>query len=143
MAACRYPPQGKRSFGPGRCAFASRSVGGWQGVGRRLRSTRADGIEGQGMVVVWSVHACGVVVGISMGSGAVDSRRLKQTVRRPPQTPHQQTRSDYLGEANAHIATLAMIETAEAMANLEEIVRVDGLDGVFIGVSWEREEKEG
>ena len=35
-------------------------------------------------------------------------------------------------------ATLAMIETAQAMENLEEIVQVDGLDGVFIGgsVAW-------
>jgi 4-hydroxy-2-oxoheptanedioate aldolase len=38
-----------------------------------------------------------------------------------------------LAEANDHIATLAMIETREAIDNLDEIVKVDGLDGVFIG----------
>jgi 4-hydroxy-2-oxoheptanedioate aldolase len=48
-------------------------------------------------------------------------------------TPLNISDSNYLGEANDHIATLAMIETAQAMENLEEIVKVDGLDGVFIG----------
>ena len=33
VAACKYPPQGKRSFGPGRCAFASRFVGYCVGQG--------------------------------------------------------------------------------------------------------------
>jgi len=49
----------------------------------------------------------------------------------PPPLPS--SLSDYLGEANANIATLAMIETKEAIDNLDEICAVDGLDGVFIG----------
>lgn len=62
----------------------------------------------------------------------------------PPLTPkNTPTHSNYLGEANAHIATLAMIETAEAMQNLDEIVKVDGLDGVFIGVCWRKGARHG
>jgi hypothetical protein len=49
----------------------------------------------------------------------------------PPSLPP--SCSNYLGEANANIATLAMIETKEAIDNLEEICAVEGLDGVFIG----------
>ena len=37
---------------------------------------------------------------------------------------HTHTHSNYLGEANDNIATLAMIETAEAIKNLKEIVQV-------------------
>lgn len=41
--------------------------------------------------------------------------------------------ANYAAEANDEILCLAMIETAEAMANLEEIVTTPGLDGVYIG----------
>ncbi len=67
VAACRYPPEGNRSFGPVRAA----------------------------------------VVG---GRG-------------------------YAAEANGQIACIAMIETAEAIAKLDEIVSTPGLDGVYIGPS--------
>ncbi len=40
---------------------------------------------------------------------------------------------DYGGKANELIQCLAMIETAEGYRNLEEIVAVDGIDGVYIG----------
>ena len=39
----------------------------------------------------------------------------------------------YAAEANGEMLALAMIETAEAVANLEEIVSTPGLDGVYIG----------
>lgn len=41
--------------------------------------------------------------------------------------------SDYASAANEQILCIAMIETAEAMANLEDIVSTPGLDGVYIG----------
>lgn len=67
VAACRYPPQGNRSFGP----------------------TRAQLYAGP----------------------------------------------RYMAEANETILTFAMIETAEGVRNLEEILAVPGLDGVYIGPS--------
>jgi 4-hydroxy-2-oxoheptanedioate aldolase len=40
---------------------------------------------------------------------------------------------DYFEHANQTVITLAMIETAQAMENLEEIVSTPGLDGVYVG----------
>lgn len=41
--------------------------------------------------------------------------------------------SDYATEANDQVFCLAMIETAEAMSNLDEIASTPGLDGLYIG----------
>ena len=41
--------------------------------------------------------------------------------------------ADYLKEANGQIATLAMIETRKALDNLDEILSVPGLDGIYVG----------
>ncbi len=40
---------------------------------------------------------------------------------------------NYAAEANDEVFCLAMIETAEAMSNLEEIAATPGLDGLYIG----------
>ena len=40
---------------------------------------------------------------------------------------------DYAAKANDTIVAIAMIETAEAVDNVEEIMSVPGLDGVYIG----------
>ena len=42
---------------------------------------------------------------------------------------------DYLAGANQLTITLAMIETVTAQANLDAILAVEGLDGVFVGPS--------
>ena len=42
---------------------------------------------------------------------------------------------DYPGQANDHILPIAMIETKEALENLEEILKVEGLRMVYIGPS--------
>lgn len=41
--------------------------------------------------------------------------------------------ANYAGEANANIIGLAMIETAEAFANVDAIAATPGLDGLYIG----------
>lgn len=43
--------------------------------------------------------------------------------------------ADYLAGANADTLSLAMIETREALDNLEAILDVEGIDGVFVGPS--------
>jgi 4-hydroxy-2-oxoheptanedioate aldolase len=43
--------------------------------------------------------------------------------------------ADYAQGANAEMLAFAMIETAEGLANVEEIVATPGLDGVYIGPS--------
>ena len=40
---------------------------------------------------------------------------------------------DYFTYANETVVTLAMIETAQALENLDEIVSTPGLDGVYVG----------
>jgi 4-hydroxy-2-oxoheptanedioate aldolase len=42
---------------------------------------------------------------------------------------------DYTEHANETVVTMAMIETQEALDNLEEIIGVKGLDAVFVGPS--------
>ena len=38
-------------------------------------------------------------------------------------------------EANKYVKAFAMIETAEAIKNLDAILDVEGLDGVFVGIT--------
>ena len=40
---------------------------------------------------------------------------------------------DYVAHANTTIVTLAMVETREALTNVDAIARTPGLDGIFIG----------
>ena len=71
------------------------------------------------------------------------AERLVSYVRYPPDGTRSfgPTRAllsagaDYAQQANDEILCLAMIETAEAMENLEEIVSTPGIDGVYIGPS--------
>jgi 2-keto-3-deoxy-L-rhamnonate aldolase RhmA len=44
-----------------------------------------------------------------------------------------QNSKDYLTRANDEILTIIAVETPEAVANLDEILTVDDLDGIFIG----------
>jgi len=41
--------------------------------------------------------------------------------------------SDYFSHANQEVICLVMIETAEAVENLEEIAKVPGVDGFYVG----------
>ena len=43
--------------------------------------------------------------------------------------------ADYIQQANRTVLALAMIETTTALANLDEILSVPGLDGVYVGPS--------
>ena len=43
--------------------------------------------------------------------------------------------ADYAEHANDTIVTFAMIETAQALANLDDILSVEGLDAIYIGPS--------
>ena len=70
VAACRYPPDGNRSWGPFRAALQART-----------------------------------------------------------------TPSDYFAGANESIAAIALIETADGLANLDSILETPGLDGVYLGAA--------
>ncbi len=76
-----------------------------------------------------------------MVNTAADAARLVSYVRYPPAGVRSfgPTRAnfsagaDYGQHSDGEVLCLAMIETAEAMANLESIVATPGLDGVYIG----------
>ncbi len=50
-----------------------------------------------------------------------------------PRRPALRYGVGYLQQASDTLVALAMVETREALANLDAILAVDGLDGVFIG----------
>ena len=76
-----------------------------------------------------------------MVNTAAEAARFVDYMRYPPQGQRSfgPTRasfsagSNYAGEANAEILAFAMIETAEAMQNLDAIAATPGLDGLYIG----------
>ncbi len=76
-----------------------------------------------------------------MINNADEARKLASYVRYPPQgeRSYGPARAGFIldpsygSKANDMIQCLAMIETAEGYRNVEEIVRVEGIDGVYIG----------
>jgi 4-hydroxy-2-oxoheptanedioate aldolase len=76
-----------------------------------------------------------------MINSAGEAARLVSHLRYPPQGNRSfgPTRvnfaagANYAGEANGNMLALAMIETAEGMANLEAIAATPGLDGLYVG----------
>jgi 4-hydroxy-2-oxoheptanedioate aldolase len=76
-----------------------------------------------------------------MINNAEEARRLASYVRYPPvgERSFGPARAgfivdpEYGGKANDMVQCLAMIETAEGYRNVEEIVQVKGIDGVYIG----------
>jgi 4-hydroxy-2-oxoheptanedioate aldolase len=74
---------------------------------------------------------------------ATDARRLVEAARYAPLGGRSfgPTRANlvhgpsYARTANQKVLLLAMIETAEALSNLDEILKVEGIDGVYVGPS--------
>jgi 4-hydroxy-2-oxoheptanedioate aldolase len=73
-----------------------------------------------------------------------DAVRLTSAMRYPPQgtRSYGPARAETYGEAggyfpaaNASVLCIPMIETVEAIANLDEILGVPGVDGVYVGPS--------
>jgi 4-hydroxy-2-oxoheptanedioate aldolase len=82
-----------------------------------------------------------------MINNAADAKRFADACKYPPigersWGPHRTLMlagvtdmKGYLREANDHVVTLAMIETQEAMDNLDAIAAVPGIDVLFVGPS--------
>jgi 4-hydroxy-2-oxoheptanedioate aldolase len=78
-----------------------------------------------------------------MVSSQADAEKLADATRYPPLGGRSfgpirgllYGGSDYPQHANDEIAVLAMIETKGGIDNLEDILKVDGIDGVYIGPS--------
>lgn len=58
---------------------------------------------------------------------------IRGTAGSPRAPGYGQKAADYLMNANGEILTLMAVETGEAVQNLDEILSVSGVDGIFIG----------
>ncbi len=83
---------------------------------------------------------------IPMVESADEAHELVRATRYPPQgirgsgaalarASHFSAIPDYIGSANAQICLLVQVETRAGIAALDDILAVDGVDGVFIGPS--------
>ncbi len=88
--------------------------------------------------------AAGIIA--PMVNSVEDARSLAAFTKFPPMGerswgPHKAlaltglSMLDYLAQANSFVLTIAMIETRAAMAALDDILAVPGIDGVFVGPS--------
>lgn len=85
--------------------------------------------------------AMGVIV--PLVSTAEEAKRAVSAAKYPPQgergfcfsrmNDYGEKFGEYLQEANDDIAVVVMIESKEAIDNIDKILAVDGVDGVFIG----------
>ncbi|KAI0915599.1 hypothetical protein AcV5_003779 [Taiwanofungus camphoratus] len=102
----------------------------------------ADGSASWQIKYVLDAGARGVLV--PMVSTAAQAASVVAAARFPPKgirgfgSPFTQaiwgiSAAEYLTTANDHVLVLVQIETREGVQNLEQILDVDGLDGVFIG----------
>ncbi|CAL1709313.1 unnamed protein product [Somion occarium] len=102
----------------------------------------ADGSAIWQIKYVLDAGARGVLV--PMVETAAQARSIVSASRFPPQgtrgfgSPFTQaswglSATDYLEQANDSVVVLGQIETREGVQNLQEILKVQGLDGVFIG----------
>ncbi len=74
-------------------------------------------------------------------NNAEDAGRFAGALHYPPQgvrsfgprRPPMRHGSDYFAQASQTIVSLAMVETREALDNLDAIIGTAGLDGIFIG----------
>jgi len=83
---------------------------------------------------------------VPMVNSAAEAQALVQAVRYPPlgirgvgsalaRASRWNRIEDYLANASDFISLYVQIETVAAMANLDEILEVEGIDGIFIGPS--------
>lgn len=100
---------------------------------------RVPWLDAGAIMKVLDAGAYGVIC--PMINNREEAERLVSYMRYPPHGTRSfgptranfSTGGNYASEANDQILCLAMIETAAAMENLEDIVSTPGLDGVYIG----------
>jgi 4-hydroxy-2-oxoheptanedioate aldolase len=121
---------------------------GFDSVTAMLQAMRASGVTPMVRVpwldpadIMKSLDAGAMGIICPMVNTRADAERFVSYMRYPPdgQRSFGPTRvtfaqgADYGLHANENVVALAMIETAEAMRNLADIVGTPGLDGVYIG----------
>lgn len=129
------------------CEHTEMSVGDFAAVARALHGRgpapfiRVRENDTLAIRQALDVGACGVIVPL-INSGA-EAERAVSAAKFPPQgirgfayyraNEHGADFDAYVQRANDEIAVVAMVETAQAVENIDAILAVEGLDGVFIG----------
>ena len=109
-------------------------------LGGSVPIVRAAWNDAAGLMRILDAGAMGVIV--PMVNSAEDARAAVAACRYAPTGIRSfgplrvglREGPTYFQRANDEIAVLAMIETAEAAAALDEILEVPGLDGLYIGI---------
>lgn len=97
-------------------------------------------------IVGQALDAGAHMVIVPMVNTAADARKLVQAAKYPPLgqrswasyalTQHGGlSKEDYLKRANSLTMVVAMVETQEALDNVDAICSTEGLDGIFVGPS--------
>ncbi len=100
--------------------------------------------EGSTTLIKQVLEIGATTVLVPMVENAEQAQALVQAMRYPPhgvrgvgsalaRSSRWNTYPNYLQEANARACLLVQVETVAALAQLEAIAAVDGVDGVFIG----------
>ena len=100
---------------------------------------RVPALDGPAIMLALDAGAYGVIC--PMISTAAEARALVSACRYPPSGTRSfgPTRgllyggADYTAHADDEMLVLAMIETREGLDNVDAILAVEGLDGVFVG----------
>lgn len=100
---------------------------------------RAPSMEAEGIMHLLDAGAYGVIC--PMVSTAADARALVEACRYPPEGRRSFGPArgklyggpDYFDKANGEILVMPMIETAEALANIDDILAVAGIDLIYVG----------
>jgi 4-hydroxy-2-oxoheptanedioate aldolase len=104
-----------------------------------LPLVRVPGLESGTIMKLLDAGALGITC--AMINTAADAERLVRICKYPPRGERSfgPVRAalvhgeDYARRADALVAVLAMVETAEAVANIDAILDVDGIDGIYLG----------
>ena len=104
-------------------------------LGEAVPILRVAWNEPQALMKALDLGAMGVIV--PMVNDAAEARRAASAMRYPPDgdRSYGPARRKYatVGEANADVMCLPMIETADGLRNVEEIAATEGVDGLFVG----------
>lgn len=100
---------------------------------------RAPSMEPEGVMHLLDAGAYGVIC--PMVSTAADAQSLVNACRYPPEGRRSFGPArgklyggpDYFERANDEILVMPMIETAEALANIDDILAVPGVDLIYVG----------
>ena len=109
--------------------------------GRLLRIVRVPGNDDVWIKRVLDTGCDGILV--PMVNSADEAKRVVQAAKYPPEGrrsvglarahKYGDTFNDYVANANREIVVMIQCEHKEAVKNFDEILKVDGIDSIFIG----------